>query len=89
MANVQLFRASPVFQAPGEAAWNVNGWGDRDNYWGFSVRPFQANNTAVLLRVAANTDNNLNTSTDLVVNVFSAPGINGGLLRLAAVRVTP
>ena len=88
MANVTFFNANPVYQAPGEMAWNIT-WGDRDNYWGFSVRPFQANNTAVLKTISANSDNNLNQSTDLVVDVISAPGIVGGLLHITGTRVTP
>ncbi len=88
MANVSYFFSAPVFQAPGQVAWNFP-WGDRDNYWGFAVRPFQANNTAVLLEVAANQDNNLNNSTDIVFRVISAPGIHGGLFRFTATRVSP
>ncbi len=86
MANVRLSRINPVFQAAGEAAWNVTG-GDRDNFWGFSVRPFQANDTVVLLRVAANSDNNLNQSTDLVINMIPSGG--GGLIRITQVVVSP
>jgi hypothetical protein len=88
MANVSFRFSNNVFQAPGTAAWNLP-WGDRDSYWGFAVRPFQANNTAVLERVSANTDNDLNTSTDITVTVISAPGIFGGLFRFTAIRVTP
>ena len=98
MANVSFFRSGTAdgvglaFQAPGTVAWNLGGGyaGDRDNYWGYSARPYQANNTVVLEKVSANQDNNLNNSTDLVVTVISnAPGINGTLIRFAAIRVTP
>ncbi len=72
-------------------AWNLFGsyGGDRDNYWGYSARPYQANNTVVLEKVSANQDNNLSNSTDLVVTVISAPGINGTLIRFTAIQVTP
>ena len=89
MADVRYFHANPVYQAPGQAAWNLP-WGDENNCWTFSVRPFQANNTTELIKIGANTGNGMNlVSTDLVVNVKSAPGIVGGLIRITATRVTP
>ncbi|WP_406291420.1 hypothetical protein [Embleya sp. NBC_00896] len=84
MGTLSYFWAQPVFQAPGTVAWNVP-WGDRDWYWGFAARPFQANDTTVLERVSANHDNNLNNSTDVVVTMISG---GGGLVRLTATRVT-
>jgi hypothetical protein len=73
-------------------AWNLYGGigGDRDNYWGYSARPYQANSTVVLEKVSANQDNNLSNSTDLVVTVIPIPpDTSGTLIRFAAIRVTP
>ena len=73
-------------------AWNLSGsyGGDRDNYWGYSARPYQDNNTVALEKVSANQDNNQSNSTDLVVTVISnAPNINGTLIRFTAIQVTP
>ncbi len=89
MAGVTYFPANPVYQAPGQVAWNIP-WGDRDNCWTFSVRPYQSNNTTELIKIAANTGNGIDlVSTDLVVNVKSAQGIVGGLIRITGTRVTP
>lgn len=87
MANVAVFVANPVWQANGTQAWNL-GAGDRDNCWTFSVRPFQANDRATLeAGIFANSDNNLNQSTDVVVTLAGSGG--GGLIRLTATRVSP
>jgi hypothetical protein len=89
MASVAYFFTNPVYQAPGQQAWNI-AWGDRDNCWTFSVRPYQSNNTTELIKVAGNTGNGIEfVSTDLVVNVISAPGIVGGFIRMTATRVGP
>jgi hypothetical protein len=92
MADVRLFQSNPgsAYQAPGPPiAWNL-AWGDRDNFWGIAARPFQANNTVTLLRVGANTGNEIDhVSTDVVVTVDSALGIVGTLLRFTATRVSP
>jgi hypothetical protein len=85
MANVSFFFANPVFQANGPAAWNMP-VGDRDNCWSFSARPFQANDRVILHEVAANSDNNLNQSTDIVITMAASGG--GGLIRLTAMRVS-
>lgn len=87
MATAHFRQWSPVWQSAGTAAWNVP-VGDRDNYWGFSARPFQANDTVVVEKVSANSDNNLNQSTDIVLRMI--PGVGGGgLIRLAAGAVSP
>lgn len=87
MATVHFRQSSPVWQSAGTAAWNMV-VGDRDNFWGFSARPFQANDTVVLEKVSANSDNNLNQSTDIVITMI--PGVGGGgLVRLAAGAVSP
>jgi hypothetical protein len=80
------------FQAPGTVIWTLSGpWGgNRDHHFGYAARPFQANNTATLQRVTAAQDNNLVNTTDLTVTVAStSPGINGTLLKITAVQVTP
>jgi hypothetical protein len=89
MATVTLIRVNPVWQAYGEMAWNVHPSGDGDNYWGWSVRPFQARDTAFLSGIGANSDNNLNQSTDLVVRLSpnQGPVGGGGLIRITGARV--
>ncbi len=88
MATVTLIRFAPVWQAYGESAWNVVS-GDRDNYYGWSVRPYQARDSAYLVGVAAHSDNNLNQSTDMVVRLSANQGPvgGGGLVRITGVRV--
>ena len=80
---VAVFRAAPVWQAYGEAAWNVVS-GNRDDFFGWSVRPFQARDSVFLVGVAAHSDNNLNQSTDLVVRLSPNGGSvgGGGLIRI-------
>jgi hypothetical protein len=69
--------------------WTHSGpWaGNRDHYFGYAVRPFQANSTAILGRVSATHDNNLVNTTTLEVTVVSSVG--GTLLQFTAVQVTP
>ncbi|MEA2454229.1 MAG: hypothetical protein QOI45_491 [Thermoleophilaceae bacterium] len=89
MANVTLIRGNPVFQAYGETAWNMSPSGDGDNCWVWSVRPFQARDSAFLSGVAANSDNNLNQSTDLVVKLSpnEGPVGGGGLIRITGAKI--
>jgi hypothetical protein len=89
MANVGLIRVDPVFQSYGETAWNVVS-GDRDNCYVWSVRPFQARDSAFLVGVAAHSDNNLNQSTDLVVRLSAnAPPVGGGgLIRITGAKIS-
>jgi hypothetical protein len=64
--------------------------GDRDFYWSFCVRPFQANMSVTLLRVDARSDNDLNQVTDLVVratDTSASPGLFPGQLRFTAIKV--
>ncbi|MFE3831023.1 hypothetical protein [Streptomyces sp. NPDC059092] len=94
MTNVTYFRASGLlpYQAPDTTvAWNLNGgWGgDGENYWGYSARPNQANASVTAVSVTGNQDNNLSNSTDIVTTMRSYLGVNGGLIRFAAIRVTP
>jgi hypothetical protein len=89
MADVTFHFSTDVYQGPGSTTWTFNDWGDRESYWGFSVRPIeQADYSAVLDRVSSNMDHNLRISTDITVTVTSAPGVAGGLLRFTAVQVT-
>jgi hypothetical protein len=73
----------------GETAWNVVS-GDRDNCYVWSVRPFQARDSAFLVGVAAHSDNNLNQSTDLVVRLSAnAPPVGGGgLVRITGAKIS-
>jgi hypothetical protein len=71
-----------VFQAPGTLTWR---WlaGEREHYWGFSVRPFQANESgAEILRQFTSSDNDLRHTQHLVVRVAS-----GNLYRFSAIWV--
>jgi hypothetical protein len=95
MATVTQFWADPgaCFQADGTAEW-VWDHGDRDFYWGFSVRPFQANQSVELVRVWSTSDNDLNQKTHLLVTVGPAPpgpdtfpDSTGTLLRFTAIKV--
>jgi len=88
MATVTRFFSNPVLQNTATARWTWN-FGDRDNYWGFSVRPFQANNTAEVTRVISSSDNNLNQVTILDVTVRGIGGPDVGLLRFTAIKVEP
>ena len=89
MSSVTLIRLNPIFQAYGETAWNVAPSGDGDNAWLWSVRPFQARDSAFLSGVNANSDNNLNQSTDLVVKLANnqGPAGGGGLIRITGAKV--
>jgi hypothetical protein len=89
MATVTLIRLNPLFQAYGETAWNVHPSGDGDNCWLWSVRPFQARDSAFLSGVNANSDNDLNQSTDLVVKLMANEGPvgGGGLIRITGAKV--
>ncbi len=86
MATVTLIRSNPVMQSTVTARWR---WkqGDRDSYWGFSVRPFQANNTAEVTRLISSSDNDLNQVTILDVTVRGIESPDMGLLRFTAIKV--
>jgi hypothetical protein len=84
-----------LFQIPPGSTWQANGsqgwWmasGDRDNFWGLSVRPFQANDRVRLeAGVTSVSDNNLNQTTEFVVTMTAGTG-GGGLLHIMATRVS-
>lgn len=86
MATVTQFWSNPVLQntATGRWTWKL---GDRDFYWGFSVRPFQANNTAEVTRLISSSDNDLNQVTILDVTVRGIGSPDVGLLRFTAIKV--
>jgi hypothetical protein len=89
MATVTFFTPpNPVLQNTVTARWTWS-LGDRDSYWGFSVRPFQANNTAEVTRVISSSDNNLNQVTILDVTVRGIGSPDVGLLRFTAIKVQP
>ncbi len=71
-----------VFQRPGTVAWT---WqvGEREHYWGFSFRPFQANERGVeIQRHVTTSDNNLRHTDHFIVSVT-----DGNLYRLSAIWV--
>jgi hypothetical protein len=64
--------------------------GDRDFYWSFAVRPYQANMSVTLLRIDAVSDNDVNQVTDLFVraaDTSASPGLYPGQLRFTAIKV--
>lgn len=89
MATTTYFQVTPgsTWQADGTQGWWM-GVGDRDNFWGLSVRPFQANDRVRLEGgITSVSDNNLNQVTEFTVTMMASGG--GGLLHFTAVRVTP
>lgn len=89
MATTTLLLGDPssFWQANGPGGWTLF-IGDRDNYWGLSVRPYQAN-TSVTLEggITSISDNLLNQVTDCTVTMNSLAG--AGLLRFTAIKVSP
>lgn len=69
--------------------WTLTGpWaGNNTHYWGYCVRPFQANSSTILERVQATQDNNLTNTTSLDVTVVSSVG--GTLMTFTAAQVAP
>lgn len=88
---VEFISASPVFQGVlGPVTWE---WanGDRDNYTGFSVRPYTANIRVAVVRMFVDADNSLNQLTKFAVTITAIPsggarGSNAGELRFTAIR---
>lgn len=91
-ANVNFYNGGPgLFQAvtttPVRWQWQL---GDGASYWGFSVRPSQANNQVEIRRLFTVSDNDLVQTTFLDVLVSNPTGPNireggGGLLNFAAI----
>lgn len=78
-----IFQAPPVLQGTGDVQWDWP-YGDRDNYWGFSVRPFQANDAFETIRTWITSDNNLKQTTHFIIRKLDG---DPGLLRFTAVRL--
>ncbi|MCU4825486.1 hypothetical protein OCA00_28380 [Bacillus cereus] len=78
-----FFQANPILQNSGDVEWE---WklGDRDNYWGFSVRPYQANDACEITRMWVTTDNDLNQTTHFIVRKLDS---DPGLLRFTAIKL--
>ena len=70
-----------VFQAAGTFSWT---WqvGEGEHYWGYSVRPFQLNSDAEILRQWTTSDNNYHWFENFDVRTSSP-----GLLRFSAIAV--
>jgi hypothetical protein len=71
-----------VFQAAGTIVswtWKL---GEEQDYWGFCVRPFQANSDVAVSGQFTTTDNDLNCFEHFTVSTTS-----GGLIRFSAIRV--
>ena len=72
----------PVFQDAGTTfVWT---WqrGEQQDYWGFCVRPWQANSDLTITSEGTTTDNDLNYT-----QVFTISTVSGGLMRFSAIRV--
>ena len=87
--HIQQFFSNPLMQQGSVRTWT---WklGDRDFYWSFAVRPFQANMSVTLLRVDAISDNDANQVTDLVVRAQDTANPSTsfpGQLRFTAIKV--
>jgi hypothetical protein len=71
-----------VFQSPGTVNWT---WpiAEREHYWGFSIRPFQANEAGMeIVRHIISSDNNLRHTDHFTVTVSS-----GNIYRWSAISV--
>ena len=73
-----------VFQAAGTSVeWQATRLGEREHYWGFSYRPFQANERgAEILRHFITVDNDLNHTDHVVTRVT-----DGNIYRFSAIWV--
>ena len=71
-----------VFQRPGTETftWRI---AEREHYWGFSIRPFQANEAGVeVVRHVTSSDNDLRHTEHITVRVSS-----GNIYRWSAIWV--
>lgn len=90
MTTTSYFQVEPgsTWQANGTQGWWI-GSGDNANFWGLSVRPYQANDHVRLEGgITSVSDNNLNQTTEFSVTMTAGTG-GGGLLHFTAIRVTP
>src|SRR6266404_696985 len=97
MATVtQYWNKGGCYQKYGTSDWY---WklGDGQYYWGFAVRPHQANDMVTLSKLSAYSDNDMNQTTILTVTMNTAPlddpkvrriQGDGGLLQFTAIKVT-
>jgi hypothetical protein len=72
---------SNPFQAVGDVTWH---WpvGEGQHYWGYSVRPFQFNSDAEIIRQWTSSDNNGVWTEHFVVRSTTS-----GLIRFSAIAV--
>jgi hypothetical protein len=71
----------PVFQAANTTVEWV-AVGEREHYWAYSIRPWQANSDVEIVRQWTTTDNNLNSTQRFMVTTNT-----GNLFRLSAIWV--
>jgi hypothetical protein len=77
-----IWTTETVFQAARTTAnwtWPV---GEREDYWGYCVRPWQANSNLSVVTEGITTDNNLSYTQNFQIATGS-----GGLMRFSAIRV--
>jgi hypothetical protein len=67
-----------LWQDASTQQWDMSA-GENQHYWGFSVRPFQANSDVEVVRQWATSDNNFNYTEHFVVRNGSP-----GLIRFSA-----
>ena len=91
-ANVNFYTVNPALAFQADNTVQTWWWilGDNYSYWGFSVRPYQANNRVSLTNVTTQSDNDLVQTTFLTVAVSDPVGRNireggGGLLKFTAI----
>ncbi len=82
MAGLSHFWTDTVFQNARTTVlwtWQV---GEQQDYWGYCVRPWQANSDLTITAEATTTDNDLNYIQNFLLTTRS-----GGLMRFSAIRV--
>ena len=86
MATLSFNRFNPVFQSYGSRVWSVP-IGDAFNYTGFSARPTNGGDSAVVNSVRADTRSDGSSNTAISVTLFNTAGLggSGGSVRLTAI----
>jgi hypothetical protein len=77
-----LWTDPPIFQRANTTVpwtWQV---GESEHYWGYSIRPWQANSDAEIVRQWTTTDNNLTSTQHFIVTTQT-----GNLFRWSAIWV--
>ena len=89
MATVQHWWATySPYQAVGTTQWEWDTVGEGDHYWGFSLRPKQANMLVEVEREWATTNNEMNAVQHFVVRVAGHDrSETGGLLMFNVIKV--